>query len=39
MIEDELDRKVRMYQIKKIQKENKSYRYSKAINDILKKGI
>ena len=39
MIEDELDKKIRAYQAKKIQKDNTSYSYSKAVNDILKKGI
>ena len=37
MIDDELDKKIRIYQAKKIQKENTTYSYSKAINDILKK--
>lgn len=39
MIDDELDKKIRIHQAKKMQKENTTYSYSKAINEILKKGI
>ena len=39
MIEDELDKKIRIHQAKKMQKENATYSYSKAINEILKKAI
>ena len=39
MIDDELDKKIRSYQAKKIQKDNSSYSYSKAVNDILRNGI
>lgn len=39
MIDDELDKKIRIYQAKKIQKENIAYSYSKAVNDILRNGI
>jgi len=39
MIDEELDKKIRWYQAKKIQKENTSYSYSRAINEILKKVI
>ncbi len=39
MIEDQLDKKVRAYQTKKMQKENSAYSYSKAVNDILKECI
>lgn len=39
MIDDELDKKIRVHQAKKMQKENTTYSYSKAINEILKKGI
>ncbi len=39
MIQDDLDRKVRQYQAKMIQSSNKSYSYSRAVNDILKKNI
>ena len=37
MIDEGLDKKIRGYQVKKIQKENTSYSYSRAINDMLKK--
>ena len=37
MVEDELDKKIRIYQTKKMQKLNSTYSYSKAVNDILKK--
>ena len=36
MIEDELDKKIRAYQSKKIQNEVIAYSYSKATNGILK---
>ena len=39
MIEDGLDKKIRLYQAKKMQKENSTYSYSKAVNDIAKKSI
>ena len=39
MIDADLDKKIRLFQAKKMQKENTTYSYSKAINDILKKGI
>jgi hypothetical protein len=39
MMEDELDKKVRAYQAKKMQKENSTYSYSKAVNDIVRKNI
>ncbi|MFQ5781522.1 MAG: hypothetical protein ACE5GR_00535 [Nitrosopumilus sp.] len=39
MIEPDLDKKIRIFQAKKLQKENTSYSYSKAVNDILKKCI
>jgi len=39
MIDEGLDKKIRGYQVKKIQKENTSYSYSRAINDILRKDI
>ena len=39
MIDNELDKKIRVFQAKKMQKENTTYSYSKAINDILKKAI
>lgn len=37
-IENDLDRKIRSYQAKRIQKEKSSFSY-KAINEILKKYI
>ena len=39
MIKDDLDKRIRLYQAKKMQKENATYSYSKAVNDILKKCI
>jgi len=37
MIDDSLDKKIRLYQAKMLQKENASYSYSKAINELLRK--
>ena len=39
MIDEELDKKIRAYQAKQIQKNNVSYSYSKAVNEILRKAI
>jgi len=39
MIDDDLDRKLRTHQAKKIQQEQVSYSYSKAINEILRKSL
>lgn len=39
MIEGDLDKKIRLYQSKKIQKENSAYSYSRAVNDIIRKNI
>ena len=39
MIQDELDKKIRSYQAKRMQKENTTYSYSRAVNDILKNAI
>ncbi|MCV0392156.1 MAG: hypothetical protein K5790_02550 [Nitrosopumilus sp.] len=39
MIEDELDKKIRLFQAKKMQKQNSTYSYSRAVNDIIKKCI
>jgi hypothetical protein len=39
MIQDDLDKKIRSYQAKKIQKENSTYSYSKTINELLRKAI
>ncbi len=39
MIDNDLDKKIRAYQSKKIQKENITFSYSKAINELLRKTI
>ena len=39
MIEDSLDKKIRQFQAKIIQKENSTYSYSKAVNDLLRKTL
>ena len=39
MIDEELDKKIRQFQAKKMQKENITYSYSKAINDLIRKSI
>ena len=39
MIQDDLDKKIRSYQAKRMQKENTTYSYSKAVNDILRNAI
>ena len=39
MIDDKLDKKIRLLQAKKIQEENFSYSYSQAVNDIIRKAI
>jgi hypothetical protein len=39
MIEDILDKKIRQFQAKMIQKENITYSYSKAVNDLLRKTL
>ena len=39
MIEDNLDKKIRQFQAKMIQKENSTYSYSKAVNDLLRKTL
>lgn len=39
VINRDLDKKIREYQSRKIQKENASFSYSKAINELLKKSI
>ena len=36
MIEEDLDKKIRAYQAKKMQKQNSTYSYSKAVNDIIR---
>ncbi|MGY5147764.1 MAG: hypothetical protein ACW9W4_07185 [Candidatus Nitrosopumilus sp. bin_7KS] len=37
MIEDSLDKKIRQFQAKTIHKQNSTYSYSKAVNDLLRK--
>jgi len=39
MIENDLDKKIRAYQAKKIQKENSTFSYSKTVNELLRKAI
>lgn len=39
MIEGDLDKKIRLYQSKKIQKENSTYSYSRVVNDIIRRNI
>ena len=39
MISDDLDKKVRMLQAKKIQTMNQSISYSRALNDVLRKSL
>lgn len=39
MISDDLDRKVRQHQARTIQDSNNGCSYSKAVNDLLVKGI
>ena len=38
MIEEDLDKKIRMLQAKIIQKETKSVSFSRVINELLRKG-
>ena len=39
MIDDDLDKKLRLRQAKTIQHEQTSYSYSKALNDTLRKSL
>ena len=39
MIDDDLDRKLRLKQAKEIQKQSKSVSYSKVLNDTLRSGL
>ena len=39
MIDDAIDRKIRLYQAKMIQQTSQGYSYSKAINDILSESL
>jgi len=38
MIDEDLDKKIRLMQAKIIQKESKSVSYSRVLNDLLRKG-
>ena len=39
MIDDELDKKLRLRQAKMIQQEQSSYSYSKVLNELLRKTL
>ena len=39
MIDDELDKKLRLIQAKQISKTNESVSYSQVINELLRKGL
>ena len=39
MIDDDLDKKLRLLQAKKIQQEQSSYSYSRVINDCIRKTL
>jgi len=39
MIDDELDKKLRLRQAKMIQQEQSSYSYSRTLNEILRKNL
>ncbi len=39
MIDDDLDKKLRMRQAKMIQQEQSSYSYSRALNETLRKSL
>lgn len=39
MIDEELDKKIRLYQAKMIQKEQYSYSYSRVLNETLRKAL
>jgi len=39
MLDEDLDKKIRLRQANMIQKENKSVSFSRVINDILKKDL
>jgi len=39
MIDDDLDKKLRLRQAKQIQQEQISYSYSRALNDVLRKSF
>jgi predicted transcriptional regulator len=39
MIDDDLDKKLRLRQAKMIQQEQSSYSYSKALNEVIRKSL
>jgi len=39
MIDDDLDKKLRLRQAKMIQQEQASYSYSKVLNDVIRKAL
>ena len=39
MIDEDLDKKLRLHQAKMIQQEQTSYSYSKVLNEILRKSL
>ena len=39
MIDANLDKKIRSYQSKKMEKENSNYSFSRAVNDIIRRNI
>jgi hypothetical protein len=39
MIQEDIDKKIRNYQSKMIQKKKSTYSYSRAVNDLLRKAI
>jgi hypothetical protein len=39
VMQDDIDKKIRNYQAKMIQKIKSTYSYSKAVNDLLRKAI
>jgi len=39
MIDEDLDKKLRIVQAKRIQREQKTYSFSKALNEILRKSL
>lgn len=39
VMNDDLDKKIRLYQVKIMQRTNSSYSYSAAINDTIRKAL
>ena len=39
VVDDDLDKKIREYQVKIMKKTNSSYSYSKAVNELLRKAL